>query len=430
MSKDTSTMKRSTGRTRLLWVTGTVSVVALVVLALLSFRGATPHESQEALSQESQLRQRVDADSEVYREQLMTSLAVVDPRRVLGAMTAERDLKAHYQRYFRYPHNSRPLNDDMQSLLDPLRIQTSPSPVYKRPPRTPLERPQYYVQFFAPRHSVTGNESFTATLRVEDANSHVLITPTIEKAVVLSDVKTGRIELAEIEPSTVEDRGERLQAFAWSAPGATRLYWGELQLYVELDIQGVKSVQVLPFSSTPKAPARFTGVFSEELVSGSLVVKAEVTTSEPGTYVFEGNLFHQASGAPVSWSRNVVTLAAGTQTIEYLFFGRIFHDKKLGGRFLLRHLRGYRLNRPYDPGQMIDAAEFVAQQGEQTAEQKARVLEIADEPLHQFVAVWPEDYLTGNYELAEFSTNEYEGEDKTRTLAAIIANEGETYDEQ
>jgi hypothetical protein len=407
---------------------GIMLIAGLIGLGLVQrqpgAQHARPHSDIEdgarddALSQESSLRKLVDADDETYRRSYDTNLAVADPRRVLAQTASGPDLVSHYKAYFRYPHNSRPLNDDMFSLLDPLKIQTSPTPVFKAPGKTTTARPDYVVQFFAPRQSITGDEVFTATLRVEDANG-VEVLPTIEQASVLSDVKTGRVGLGQVEQFEGQQPAEGLRGFAWKAPAKTRPYWGELELSVSLDIDGVKLVQTLPFSSTPAAPAKFTGHFSEALVDGSLVVKAELEASEAGSYVFEGSLYQQASDTPVSWSRNIVHVHEGIQNIEYLFFGRIFRDKELAGAFALRHIRGYRINQAYDPGAMLDRTLFMQQQRAQTSDQQARALEIADEPLHQFVAVWPTDYVTEPYALADFSDKEYDGPDKEQTLEAV-----------
>jgi len=410
---------------------GLVLIAGLIGLGLIQRRlGAShPHvhagveadARDDALSQESSLRKLADADDETYRRTYDTNIAVADPRRVLAQNASGPDLVTHYKAYFRYPHNSRPLNDDMFSLLDPLKIQTAPVPVFKANANTATDRPDYVVQFFAPRQSITGDEVFSATLRVQDANG-VEVLPTIEKASVLSDIKTGRVELSQAEQFEGLQPEEGLRGFAWKAPAKTRPYWGELELSVSLDIDGVKLVETLPFSSTPAAPAKFTGHFSEALVDGSLVVKAELEASEAGSYVFEGSLYQQASNAPVSWARNIVHVHVGTQNIEYLFFGRIFHDKELEGAFALRHVRGYRMNQAYDPGAMLDRTLFMQQQRAQSSDQQARALEIADEPLHQFVAVWPTDYLTQSYQLADFSDKEYDGPDKQQTLEAVAQN--------
>lgn len=375
----------------------------------------------DALVHESSLRKLVEVDDANYRRSYDTNLNVADPRRVLAQSAAGAELAAHYQTYFRYPHNSRPLNPDMFSLLDPLKIQTSPNPLFRAPPKTATQRPDYYAQFFAPRQSISGEEVFAATLKVEDANG-VEVLPTITRAVVLSDVKTGRVELGNAQQFEARDAEHGLQGFAWKAPAATRLYWGELVLSVTLDIDGVALVQTLPFSSTPSVPARFTGTFREQLIDGSLVVKAELEASEAGSYVFESSLFHQQSGAPLGWSRNIVQVRPGKQEVDFLFFGRIFQDKQLAGTFALRHVRGYRQNRAYDPGAMLDRTLFLQTQHAQSREQQARAEEIADEPLHQFVAVWPTDYVTAPYQLADFSDREYEGADKARTLEAIAQN--------
>lgn len=403
-------------RSRARWrVVGAAALLACVAALVVWFLPkAKPPLPPAPLAAESELHEIVESANEVYRKEFQTNVAVADPRRVIGSIDPSRDaLISHYSSYFRYPHNSRPLNEGMDSLLDPLKMQTTPSSVLDKD-----GKPVYLAQFFAASHTVSGDQVFKASLRVTDANSGALVSPTIVRAVIHSDLKTGRVELGPAQVTAPSAPGAD-HLLSWQPPAKTRLYWGELELAVDFKVGDVESSISLPFSSTPSEPARFTGKLEEELVDGSLVVRAEVEVNEPGNYAFEANLYQSGSSAPISWSRNMVSLTKGKNTVEYLFFGRIFHDKAASGSFVAKQLRGYRLNQPYDPGAMIDAAAFAEHQRRLDPDARARMLEIVDEPLHQFVAMWQGEYTTKEYALEDFSESEYDGVDKSETLANL-----------
>lgn len=413
--------ERKRARWRVIGVSSLLVVLGLCAWLKWRTSPAPLAEAPAALSEESELQTLVQAANDTYRKEFQTNLAVADPRRVIGSVEPSKDaLIAHYTSYYRYPHNSRPLNDDMESLLDPMKMQTVPGTVLGKD-----EKPALFAQFFAKTHAIVGEQVFQASLRVTDAKTGAPLSPSITKAVVRSDLKTGRVELgpAQVGPPSAPG-GDYI--LSWQAPAKSRIYWGELELAVDFTAGGLDSSLTLPFSSTPAEPAKFTGKFKEELVDGSLVVHAEVEVTEPGNYAFEGNLYQAGSNVPISWSRNLVSLSTGLATVDYLFFGRIFHDKQAAGAFTLKQLRGYRQNLPYDPGAMIDAAAFAEHQRTLTPDARARMLEIVDEPLHQFVAMWQGEYTTHSYALEDFSDAEYDGADKSETLANLTRLTQET----
>jgi hypothetical protein len=78
--------------------------------------------------------------------------------------------------------------------------------------------------------------------------------------------------------------------------------------------------------------------------SGSLVVTLDVNVNDRGTYDFEANLMSGDGAAPLGYTQMNYTLSPGRQSVDLVFFGRMFQERSADGPFLVRDLRGLLLS--------------------------------------------------------------------------------------
>ncbi|MCS6985027.1 MAG: hypothetical protein NZM25_07895 [Leptospiraceae bacterium] len=326
--------------------------------------------------------------------------------------------RAILELYYRYPPNSRPLERHMQDLMEPIRLENNPLPLYSPKIKEKLRlgqlNPQdlgpaeYEVHFWGPRHSVTGKEKFILYLEVLESKTKQRMPIKIERARVLSDVKTGQQVL---NPPRFNDRGDPpdvaadlIYTFEWQPAETTRLYWGELTLEVVFRVGEETFVESQVFLSTPRAPAEFTGRIYEYLQDGSLYLDVELMVHQGGHYIIEANLFHKETDEPMHWAYFNGELKSGIRRVSLLFFGRIFHEKGREGVFVLKHLRGYRNNINFSPEELAQIA------------QNPTRADTTKVPPHSAIGGVVGDYETLSYRLSQFSDRFYEGADKEEAL--------------
>ncbi len=75
---------------------------------------------------------------------------------------------------------------------------------------------------------------------------------------------------------------------------------------------------------------------------GSLYIAFQVDAKQAGRYTFDALLRH-SSGKKVAVSSLTRDLKPGTQTLEFLFYGKIMRDAKVSGVFELRGINGQRV---------------------------------------------------------------------------------------
>ncbi len=321
--------------------------------------------------------------------------------------------------FYRYPPRSRPLTKKMKDLLNPFALVDGPHPIFLKEKPEPGTPPIYMYQLSSDQRSITEKEAFVARLQVWQEPQKANVLPKILEATVHSDNQTGRIKVGDArynDDGKEGDRqaGDRVLTFTWTPPYGGRLYWGELDLRIKFQLPDGKTVaHALTFHSTPTAPARFTGEFSEELVNGSLVIRPELEVKQRGVYMFDANLFQKDDNEPTHWVRAWAQLQPGRHKVDLLFFGKIFHDKRAEGRFVLRQLRAYRQNEvDFDINRKVSQEEM----DRITSKTQSR-----NEPLNQYLPLTRE-YTTKSYSLRDFSTDEYQGPDKARRLEAVRAS--------
>ncbi|TGL33489.1 hypothetical protein [Leptospira perdikensis] len=320
-----------------------------------------------------------------------------------------------YQLEYRYPSDSRPLTKKMADLLDPFKINQEKVPIFKPDSNGEI---QGYFSWFSSLYMVTEDKPAVAWLQVFDAKTDKPVRARILSAEIQSDLVFGEkpVGVADYNDSGAGydlEANDGIYTFSWIPRKGEKLHWGELTMKVRFDAPSIKLKETeasFTFNSTPIIPAKFTGNYRESIENGSLLIGAEIDIYKPGQYIFEANLFDKETGTPYHWVYMRKYLEKGTsQRIDLPFFGAIFHDRGFEeGRFILRNLRGHRMNLPYDPRKLNEMV--------------SKGIEIPDtfEPLQEWIPLPEEPYITLNrYDVAQFSPLEYQGSDKKERLRVL-----------
>jgi hypothetical protein len=83
--------------------------------------------------------------------------------------------------------------------------------------------------------------------------------------------------------------------------------------------------------------AHLTGRYRDVLREGNLVIAAEVEVAETGRFHLAGTLY-SASGEPVGFAQNALSLEPGKHWIELAYYGLMFHDRQAAGPYRLGSL--------------------------------------------------------------------------------------------
>jgi hypothetical protein len=261
----------------------------------------------------------------------------VTPYPVRSAGLVADDPLTAYRKANIYPPTSRPLTKDQLDLLHPnQRHETEHAADHG-------EGVSYL--FTADRYFVIGDETLTAMLDVRLNGKPIPATITAAYANVLDPVTHGEHPI----PLTFAPRGALLATtFAPAKLDLPRQ--AAIGMYVEFDHGSGTQRAHFDFQYTPPGgiPARFTGVFHDDLEAGSLMIHAGVDVKSPGNYVIDANLF-DAADQPVAWSRFHGEFTAGTHDAALLFFGKVIVDAGAHGPFHIGQLRGARYDPSRDP---------------------------------------------------------------------------------
>jgi hypothetical protein len=370
--------------------------------------------------------------------------------RLLNRDPSPRAALEAYRVYAQYPDFSRPLDKTMVDLIDPWKIQDEPLPIIADPAlrsesamkqrieelrasgksedeiRSQLQKyyeglPRY--QFAANRHTLTPGDELVVTLRVFDPGGAKL-EYAVTEAIIVGDPMMTRSVLGSPEyndsgfsPDAVA--GDGITTFSWKIPGDDKKYWGNLKMNVALRVRGAReSVAVShSFYGSPLVPAVFLPQFNERLENGSLVIDAFLDVKRECKFVLQANL-HSARGEPTHWATVNTVLEPGVHAVPFVFFGKIFHDMGVDGRFTLRDLRGTCENLPFPARWLNDPARM-------DAVVNAKPLE---EPLLYYIPYTSLTYTTKReYSFKDFSRAEWSSPDKEarlRELEEAARNEG------
>jgi hypothetical protein len=340
------------------------------------------------------------------------------------------ELLEDYLSWARYPPDSRPLRPDHVDVLEYHWVDIPARRMAVTDADGKVRDTGIECRLQPARHQVTEGESLTIALYCQAAQDEGLQKLKIESYKLVRTVADREIPVANSKiPVNDEGKhgderaGDRIYTFQFTPD---KNDWGDMYLETTFEVEdrlsGKSHRMQTHFFSSPTAPAKFTGKFREGLRDGSLVIEVEVLVEEAGRYLLEGNLFarHEAGSdpaddVPVGYARADARLTRGLQTVELLYFGRIFHDRGEAGPYVLRGLRGRLDTGAVDPDRLDGSVEEVNAylSGVRT-----------DRPPHKQMPYWTGEFSTRPYDLAEFSRDEYDSpakQERLRTLRELIA---------
>jgi hypothetical protein len=238
------------------------------------------------------------------------------------------------------------------------------------------------------RHHVEAGESLTSTLEVVAHGERLPIT--IHSALVeaAGQGRTG-IELVFRDDGEGGDAiaGDRIYTnrFVPSAHDALVMA-RRVRLQVDLEAAGVERLANLDFTYTPRPLLRLDDV-STAAREGSLVSTLQLEVYEPGAYQFDADVYAADGVTQIGWiTDSWHELAAGPAKLDLVLFGKVLRDRGIAGPFVIRNIRAERRS--------------------------------TDDEVEMF---WsdPGTYATRAFALEAFSTDPWDGQERSEALAAM-----------
>ncbi len=307
-----------------------------------------------------------------------------------GARARLRDAQlrlANYRAFAQYPPGSRPAAEHPDQL-------NPRAPVVRALPLVAGARAddEVHVQLGQDRRELVGDESARLWIRCEDSLGKPLPC-VIEKAEVISDPGAGGA-LQGPFPVTFSDEGrdgdERAQDGTKTAlvqPMALGLsrYHGMLRIQTSVRLGRDHGAPFFDLLYTGSPPARFTGHVRESIVDGSLQLALGVQVSRAGRYFVVGRV-DDTQGKAVAYLEWSGELAIGEGSVPLDVFGKLIRDQRPTLPLFLRDVEGYLFF-------------------EDTTPDRAHMPRLAG-VVHK----------TAVYSLSEFSSAEWDSEQKRRYL--------------
>jgi hypothetical protein len=302
----------------------------------------------------------------------------------------------------RFPPDSRPLNAEMVDVLRPYRRWEAPLPAVRRKDgkaRDPETEPHFV--FTASTFALFAGDVMDPRLEVwagapggATEPEHVAV-----EIVGCAVSKMGTSSYLPVGSLPINDRGESGDLAAGDRIYAVKVdprsfdtlrgFRGLVRVEVEFRIPGLEDTThgVLSFQLAQSPPARFSERVTESLDASGLLLRVGLEVEEAGYYYIQGNLF-DAKGTPIGFAVHRETYERGAREAPLQFFGLLFHEAKTPGPYVLRTVIGYRL--PADgERERVDMTPMKT------------------------------EHRTRAYKLADFSTKEYESEEKARRIEAL-----------
>lgn len=312
------------------------------------------------------------------------------PKITMGGPTEER-LKRNLEEYKKvavYPPWSRPLTDGTKYLLSWNKPATLDLPMDE----TPGKETSYH--FDADRAHVAYGEALTSWIEVwKNDNPQKRLPVTVEDAWVMATggPKPGRVYKLSyhddgLDGDEVAGDGRYTNRFVPSqVPALKQALQVQLSAVVSC-CDGVRRVFVREFTYAPRKVVEVRGV-SDAIRNGSLAVTLDVDVAEAGVYDFEANLLSGDGATPIGYSQINRRLGAGRQTVDLVFFGRMFAELGVDGPYQVRDIRGLLLS--------LDGGE------------------------HNIPFVYPTPYMTKPWRHGEFSPAEWDDDEKRQRIASM-----------
>lgn len=359
----------------------------------------------------SRSQKNSQAQNREYRRRVVTGFD--DPTRelrelALNSQVPYADVLADFKTWAKYPQDSRPIaREDVDVLnFNKIELPYTPMPIIEND--KPKE-PQHTCVLQPNAHTVYENEQLETHLRCQEMNSGKFVLVDV-KALKLTRTAGSGIFDVPLPEVRKNDKAPISTVFVFQPRPQD---WGDMELSVDFVIPAEKNSfghrLKVHFFSSPEAPAKFLGKFSERIESGSLIISAELNVRKPGSYRIEANLVTE-EGEPVAHARVDSKLGGGSQSVDLLFFGKIFRDKGIPGPYKLLVVHGVQQNLPINPDDLTGPPEQVAKllaSVEQT------------EAIKRSIIPWLGEYRTFAYPLKTFSDAEYDSDFKRERIAEL-----------
>lgn len=417
-----------------------MGVLLLVIVFIGIILYLLVKEPDKTKDQETSIRRRLPFEFFEDKPQFLTPEEI--DRIIQEKGFSDEALKEIYKEYYQYPHFSRPLNKKMVDLINPWFVESQPLPVILNPNFRNEKSMQEFINklkeegkseeeikkileeefknyplfvFQLNRHTLTYGDTIIGTLKITDEKGNVLGYDILE-AGIYSDPKFGNARIATPEYNDAgispDEKSDLVYTFSWKIPSQEKKYWGDLSLKVKVKIDKTgKEVELeRSFYSSPFIIAEFLNQFDEELKDGHLIITAYLDVKKECEYHLQANLFSLDFDEPSHWVTYKGILKPGIHKIPFTFWGKIFHDKGLEGRFELRDLRGYCENLPFPASWFDDPTKR-----DQIVNAKPK-----DEPLFFYIPYTDLTYKTKRYyKLNDFSNKEWDSEEKREKLGSL-----------
>lgn len=323
-----------------------------------------------------------------------------------GASVPYAEVLNDYTTWAKFPPNSRPLKPEYLDVINYKQIALPfQSMVIVKDGQ--LKAAQFECKLQPVKHTVLEGETLEIHLECrnpENAQGTPIKIETVRLERYIDD-KTFGVPTPEVKPGTAENNQKTIISFK-----PRREDWGDMQLSLKFGIPAENSGFIhdmkVHFFSSPVTPATFTGNFRERIENGSLIIAVELDVRMPGRYTIEGNLF-AAEDKPIAHTKTDARLTGGKQMVDLLFFGKIFHERRSGGPYILKGLRGIQETSALDP-ELLNGPQ----------DQVNRLLESlrTTEPDHRTVPEYEKEITTQAYKTQDFSDAEYDSDLKRERI--------------
>lgn len=313
------------------------------------------------------------------------ALAPAPARRLAAAnrLALAEELLCSYQDASKYPFTSRPI-DEHPDQIHPNRPVVE---LRSMQARDGSRDTKIRVRTSQSRVFMAAGESVVFDIAATDADGRRLALE-VERAVARG--LPGERELAAPQVVLVMDGAGVGQASGVLSPTASEFagFAGTIRTEIEYRVAGRAGVAWLDVFYSPEVPATWSGEIRETVEDGSLVFLMKANVAAPGRYLVSARV-DDARGEPLALLIFNDVLGAGEQDVRLAMHGRLIHDLAPTFPLRLRDIDAFLLREDVDPD-------------------RALMPRIAGEA-----------HVTRMHDLAEFSDEEWQSEERTRYLTEM-----------
>ena len=305
------------------------------------------------------------------------------------------------EEWAQYPPNSRPLDEGAVDLINPDIVEDPFSIARRVNDAGDIVGSPYRCQLQPKKHTIlpTDKRQVFSFFCIDDANQSVLmniesIKAELSNAEGIISIKPSRFIYQ--EKTIINELGQSFSGYDITFKPKPQ-EWGDVRLRVNYFYSDRKEELFFSqkiFNLSNIEAGAFLDEYKERVEDGSLIVYAYVDIYEEGWYQFNANLRNEEGY--IAAATHEAMLSLGKHAIPFLFFGKIIHDKKANGPYVVTGVRGRLISGPLDHALTLPPEEF----------EQALAGADYDRPTVIPIAV-AKDYLTDYYNYDVFSIEPY-----------------------